>query len=52
MEKANLQKLRIYELAELLAGHVWGIVVGWGRFPRKTVGATCRGGRQCGSEYC
>lgn len=26
MEKANLQKLRIYELAELLAGHVWGIV--------------------------
>lgn len=39
MEKANFQKLRIYELAELLADHVWGIVVDWGRFPRNTVGS-------------
>jgi four helix bundle protein len=38
MEKANFQKLRIYELAELLADHVWRIVVDWGRFPRNTIG--------------
>jgi four helix bundle protein len=38
MEKADFQKLRIYELAEILADHVWGIVVDWGRFPRNTIG--------------
>lgn len=38
MENENFQKLHIYELAESLADHVWGIVVDWGRFPRNTVG--------------
>ena len=38
MEKENFQKLHIYELAESLSDHVWGIVIDWGRFPRNTVG--------------
>ena len=38
MEKTNFEKLRIYELAEMVADSVWEITVGWDSFAKDTVG--------------
>ncbi|MFW5453781.1 four helix bundle protein [Thioalkalivibrio sulfidiphilus] len=38
MERANCQKLRIYVLAEQLSDSIWGLVIGWERLARDTVG--------------
>ncbi len=29
MEKTNFEKLRVYQLAEILADLIWEIVLGW-----------------------
>jgi four helix bundle protein len=36
--KSNFENLKIYQLAESLADHVWGIVIDWEIFERDTVG--------------
>lgn len=38
MERANFEKLRVYELAERLADEIWTIVTDWNYFARDTVG--------------
>ena len=38
MEKTNFEKLRIYELAEMVADSVWEITVAWDSFAKDTVG--------------
>ena len=38
MGKTNFEKLRVYQLAELLADHVWQIVLRWDYFAKVTVG--------------
>ncbi|CAN5294012.1 hypothetical protein BH20ACI2_BH20ACI2_01880 [soil metagenome] len=38
MEKTNFEKLDIYRLAELLADHIWEIVVTWPALAQRTVG--------------
>lgn len=38
MEKTNFEKLRVYQLAEILADTVWEIVLGWDYLAKNTVG--------------
>lgn len=38
MGKTNFEKLRVYQLAELLADRVWQIVLRWDHFAKFTVG--------------
>jgi four helix bundle protein len=38
MERANFEKLRIYQLAEQLADEVWSAVGNWDRFAKFTMG--------------
>jgi len=38
MAKTNFEKLRVYELSEQLADHVWEIVLRWNVLARDTVG--------------
>ena len=38
MGKTNFEKLRVYQLAELLADHIWQIVLQWDYFAKVTVG--------------
>ena len=38
MGKTNFENLRVYKLAENLAGAIWDIVIGWDRFAKDTVG--------------
>ena len=38
MEQTNFEKLRIYELAETIADHVWDIAVNWDGFAKDTIG--------------
>ena len=38
MEKTNFENLQIYQLAEKLSDHLWGIVVGWEFLAKDTVG--------------
>jgi len=38
MGKTNFEKLRVYQLAELLADRVWQIVLRWDYFAKVTVG--------------
>jgi len=37
--KPNFEKLQVYRLSEDLADRIWGIVLGWDRFARDTIGA-------------
>jgi len=38
MGKTNFEKLRVYQLAELLADQIWQIVLRWDYFAKVTVG--------------
>jgi four helix bundle protein len=38
MEKTNFEKLRVYQLAELLADRIWQMVLAWDYFAKVTVG--------------
>jgi four helix bundle protein len=38
MAKTNFEKLRVYQLSEQLADHVWSIVLTWNNLARDTVG--------------
>jgi len=38
MAKTNFEKLRVYQLSEDLADHVWAIVLTWNNVSRDTVG--------------
>jgi four helix bundle protein len=38
MTRTNFEKLRVYQLSEILADQVWEIVLGWNNFARDTVG--------------
>ena len=38
MARTNFEKLRVYQLSEKLADHVWEIVLGWNNLARDTVG--------------
>lgn len=38
MSKTNFENLRIYQLAESIADHVWEITVKWDPFARDTIG--------------
>jgi four helix bundle protein len=38
MAKTNFEKLRVYQLSEELADHVWAIVLTWNNVSRDTVG--------------
>jgi four helix bundle protein len=38
MAKTNFERLRVYQLSELLAGQIWTIVMKWNVFARDTVG--------------
>jgi hypothetical protein len=36
MEKTNFEKLRVYQLAELLADGIWEVVKGWDYLAKNT----------------
>src|ERR1043165_1075123 len=38
MARTNFEKLRVYQLSERLADHIWQVVLGWNNFARDTVG--------------
>jgi len=38
MARINFEKLRVYQLSEKLADHIWQVVQGWNNFARDTVG--------------
>ncbi len=38
MEKTNFEKLRVYQLAEILADGIWEVVLGWDYLAKDTVG--------------
>ena len=38
MIQTNFEKLRVYQLSELLADRIWKIVVKWDYFPKITIG--------------
>jgi len=38
MSKTNFEKLRVYQLSELLADEIWNIVINWDYFEKDTVG--------------
>jgi len=38
MAKSNFQKLRVFELAEILADAVWDMVITWDSFAKRNVG--------------
>ena len=38
MSKTNFEKLRVYQLSELLADEIWTIVINWNYFEKDTVG--------------
>ena len=38
MAKTNFERLRVYQLSEDLADHIWSIVLGWNVVARDTVG--------------
>jgi four helix bundle protein len=38
MPTMSFENLKVYQLSETLADHVWGIVVQWDSFARETVG--------------
>jgi len=38
MDRTNFEKLRVYQLAELLADEIWTAVSGWAPFAKQTVG--------------
>lgn len=38
MAQTNFEKLRVYQLSEQLADHVWSIVLTWNNLARDTVG--------------
>ena len=38
MARTNFEKLRVYQLSEKLADHIWQVVLGWNNFARDTVG--------------
>ena len=38
MARTNFERLRVYQLLEKLADHVWEVVLGWNNFARDTVG--------------
>lgn len=38
MSKTNFEKLRVYQLSELLADAIWTIVMNWDYFEKDTVG--------------
>ena len=38
MARTNFEKLRVYQLSEKLADHIWQVVQGWNNFARDTVG--------------
>ncbi len=38
MSKTNFEKLRIYELSELVADRLWDVVSGWDPFAKDTIG--------------
>jgi len=39
MERANLERLQVYRLAQKLADEVWEIVLNWDTLARSTVGS-------------
>jgi len=51
MGQTNFEKLRVYQLSEMLADEIWGIVLKWNVFARDTVGKQLVGRRQRRSEY-
>ena|SRR5215213_9190078 len=38
MARTNFERLRVYQLSEKLADHIWQVVLGWNNFARDTVG--------------
>lgn len=38
MQKTNFERLRIYELAEMLANNIWDITIAWDNYAKDTVG--------------
>ena len=38
MAKSDFEKLKVYQLSEVLADEIWDVVMGWDRFARDTVG--------------
>jgi four helix bundle protein len=38
MARTNFEKLRVYQLSEKLADHIWQVVQGWNNFAKDTVG--------------
>ncbi len=38
MQKTNFERLRIYELAEMLADNIWDITIAWDNYAKDTVG--------------
>jgi four helix bundle protein len=36
--KSNFENLRVYQLAEKVADHIWDIAAGWDDFAKRTVG--------------
>jgi len=38
MARTNFERLRVYQLSERLADHIWEIVLEWNHFARDTVG--------------
>lgn len=38
MARSDVEKLRVYRLAEELADQIWSIVIRWGDFARETIG--------------
>ena len=38
MPRTNFERLRVYQLSEKLADHIWQVVLSWNNFARDTVG--------------
>ena len=38
MARSDVEKLRVYRLAEELADQIWNLVIRWGDFARETIG--------------
>jgi four helix bundle protein len=38
MPRSDFEKLRVYQLAEMLADFIWDVVIKWGRLAQETMG--------------
>jgi four helix bundle protein len=39
MAKSDFEKLKVYQMSEILADEIWDVVLGWDRFAKDTVGS-------------